>query len=52
MVLDLQEFDGPTIFFPRNVVVELQADCPVRTILLSSQQLKEGELRLEDIAQG
>ncbi|MEU5710027.1 MULTISPECIES: hypothetical protein [Streptomyces] len=52
MVLDLQEFNGPTIFFPRNVVVELQADRPVRAILLSPQQLKEGELRLEDIAQG
>ncbi|MDG9728517.1 MULTISPECIES: hypothetical protein [unclassified Streptomyces] len=52
MVFDLQEFNGPTVFFPRNVVVELQADRPVRAILLSSQQLKEGELRLEDVAQG
>ncbi|MFG2858655.1 hypothetical protein ACGFZ9_50465 [Streptomyces mirabilis] len=52
MMLDLQELNGPTIYFPRNVVVELQADRPVRAILLSPQQLKEGELRLEDVAQG
>ncbi|MCF2131088.1 hypothetical protein L1I79_32390 [Strepomyces sp. STD 3.1] len=52
MVFYLQQLNGPTVFFPCNVVVELQADRPVWAILLSPQQLKEGELRLEDIAQG